>query len=590
MNRLRKAAVTFCCVFGLGITSAQAQFTNVTASSIKMGSVAIASGIVTFTPVNQNGQPIPFVAGGGGGLYDPSAIPCTITAGAITGSCQVADSALTTPANIFYQITVSNTSTGKAFTMQAVANITGTTWPLDHYAPASVTSNIQSVQSAYGTGAPPNTCVAPSFYTRNASGGQLYTCVASTFIQVAGGTFVAPTGNGFFHVTSGSQDIAARAVNLSTAGDVTGNLPVANGGTGTSTPGLLAGTNVTLTGTWPNQTVNSTASGGASISLTTTGSGAATLSGSVLNVPTPSGGGTAYTGTAPIVVSGSVISATVGTAANTLAAGNDSRITGALSAATAASTYATPAQVATAQAAAQSASVPIAQKAANSGVASLDSSGQVPLNQLGNVPAGGGAVTSVAGRTGAVVLTSDDISPANPNINGGIAANRSSTGSDVLPASPSTGGVNYTVLAALPVVEYPDGTTKNIPQTAADILNLIKTLTGCGTGVNFLQPASSTCVTPAGAGITNIAISLPTTAIAANTCTTTATVTMTGLATTSAFSTAFATNPNAVTGWGASGGLTFTTFPTANTLNWSVCNQTAASITPGAMTLNVGAR
>jgi hypothetical protein len=65
---------------------------------------------------------------------------------------------------------------------------------------------------------------------------------------------------------------------------------------------------------------------------------------------------------------------------------------------------------------------------------------------------------------------------------------------------------------------------------------------------------------------------------------------MTGLATTSAFSTAFATNPNAVTGWGASGGLTFTTFPTANTLNWSVCNQTAASITPGAMTLNVGAR
>jgi hypothetical protein len=25
-------------------------------------------------------------------------------------------------------------------------------------------------------------------------------------------------------------------------------------------------------------------------------------------------------------------------------------------------------------------------------------------------------------------------------------------------------------------------------------------------------------------------------------------------------------------------------------LNWSVCNQTSASITPGAMTLNVGAK
>jgi hypothetical protein len=36
-----------------------------------------------------------------------------------------------------------------------------------------------------------------------------------------------------------------------------GLLDVANGGTGTATPALVAGTNVTITGTWPNQTVNS---------------------------------------------------------------------------------------------------------------------------------------------------------------------------------------------------------------------------------------------------------------------------------------------------------------------------------------------
>jgi len=42
---------------------------------------------------------------------------------------------------------------------------------------------------------------------------------------------------------------------------VTGTLPVANGGTGTSTPSIVAGTNVTVTGTWPNQTIASTASG-----------------------------------------------------------------------------------------------------------------------------------------------------------------------------------------------------------------------------------------------------------------------------------------------------------------------------------------
>ena len=36
-----------------------------------------------------------------------------------------------------------------------------------------------------------------------------------------------------------------------------GLLDIANGGTGTATPALVAGTNVTITGTWPNQTVNS---------------------------------------------------------------------------------------------------------------------------------------------------------------------------------------------------------------------------------------------------------------------------------------------------------------------------------------------
>lgn len=40
-----------------------------------------------------------------------------------------------------------------------------------------------------------------------------------------------------------------------------GVLPVVNGGTGTATPALVPGTNVTITGTWPNQTINSTSGG-----------------------------------------------------------------------------------------------------------------------------------------------------------------------------------------------------------------------------------------------------------------------------------------------------------------------------------------
>lgn len=49
---------------------------------------------------------------------------------------------------------------------------------------------------------------------------------------------------------------------------VTNILPVANGGTGTASPGLIAGTNVTITGTWPNQTINATGGGGGVSSVT----------------------------------------------------------------------------------------------------------------------------------------------------------------------------------------------------------------------------------------------------------------------------------------------------------------------------------
>jgi hypothetical protein len=48
-----------------------------------------------------------------------------------------------------------------------------------------------------------------------------------------------------------------------TASNVTGVVAIANGGTGTATPGLVAGTNITVSGSWPNQTINA-AGGGAS--------------------------------------------------------------------------------------------------------------------------------------------------------------------------------------------------------------------------------------------------------------------------------------------------------------------------------------
>jgi hypothetical protein len=45
-------------------------------------------------------------------------------------------------------------------------------------------------------------------------------------------------------------------------GGTNGLLPVANGGTGTATPSLVQGSNVTITGAWPNQTIAATGSSG----------------------------------------------------------------------------------------------------------------------------------------------------------------------------------------------------------------------------------------------------------------------------------------------------------------------------------------
>lgn len=72
------------------------------------------------------------------------------------------------------------------------------------------------------------------------------------------------------------------------ASNVTGIVAVANGGTGTTTPGIVAGTNVTVSGTWPNQTINSTASGGGggtvtSVAALTLGTTGTDVSSSVAN-------------------------------------------------------------------------------------------------------------------------------------------------------------------------------------------------------------------------------------------------------------------------------------------------------------------
>ena len=57
-----------------------------------------------------------------------------------------------------------------------------------------------------------------------------------------------------------SSGTATNLTGLPLTTGVTGLLPVANGGTGTASPSLVQGTNITITGSWPNQTINATGS------------------------------------------------------------------------------------------------------------------------------------------------------------------------------------------------------------------------------------------------------------------------------------------------------------------------------------------
>ncbi len=78
---------------------------------------------------------------------------------------------------------------------------------------------------------------------------------------------IAGTTDQVLRVNSSGTSLAFGSIDLSKTGTVGSSiLAVANGGTGTSTPSLIAGTNISsITGTWPNQTINATGGSGAPI-------------------------------------------------------------------------------------------------------------------------------------------------------------------------------------------------------------------------------------------------------------------------------------------------------------------------------------
>ena len=119
----------------------------------------------------------------------------------------------------------------------------------------------------------------------------------------------------------GSLAVLSSVNNSNWSGTV---LAVANGGSGTASPALVAGTNVTITGTWPNQTINSSGGGGGGGTVTS-------VDATVPSFLTVSGGPVTTSGTLAFGLSGTalpVVNGGTGTTTPGIVAGTNVTVTG----------------------------------------------------------------------------------------------------------------------------------------------------------------------------------------------------------------------------------------------------------------------
>jgi hypothetical protein len=116
----------------------------------------LAAGTIAFVPTNANGQPLGNRGGGGQWILSPRAVTCGIANGQITtqvannAPCQVADSYLTTAANVCYKTTITDTTTSTIFPAIPCLQPHGSTWDLSAYSPITPGLPIGTAPGIYG--------------------------------------------------------------------------------------------------------------------------------------------------------------------------------------------------------------------------------------------------------------------------------------------------------------------------------------------------------------------------------------------------------------------------------------------------------